>query len=105
VLQDLAVPDRQAFAGALVPSDPGQVADLWAHGFDLAPAVALWLARRGRRRVAPPELTVRMVAEIGPGVMLDAVLNLQAQPELTGRTEQRLDGRPGAGGAGRRAHR
>ncbi|MER6356998.1 hypothetical protein ABT186_35610 [Streptomyces sp. NPDC001634] len=91
-LGELTVPERQLYCAALLPRDPAQVARLWDEGFDLEPVVQVWTERRGKRLVAPPELVARMVAEIGPGRMLDSVLNPETRPELTGRTEQRYAG-------------
>ncbi|MEV7194130.1 hypothetical protein AB0N81_20325 [Streptomyces sp. NPDC093510] len=90
-LQDLPLALRQAFTAALVPVDPEDVEGLWTSGFTPDDAAELWLAARGRHRVAPPELVAQVVAEIGPGPILDHVLNPGARRELTGRTEQKLD--------------
>ncbi|MCF3122443.1 hypothetical protein IPZ68_22450 [Streptomyces arenae] len=89
-LHDLPLAQRQAFAAALVPLAPERVEELWTTGFGLDNAAELWLSARGRHRVAPPELIAQAVAEIGPGPILDHVLNPETRPELTGRTEQKL---------------
>ncbi|MFJ2767160.1 hypothetical protein [Streptomyces sp. NPDC087300] len=91
VLEDIEAGQLQAFTAALVPSDPERVADLWSTGFDLDDAAGLWVDVRGRHRVAPPELVGLVVGELGPGPVLDHVLNPGTRPELTGRTEQKLD--------------
>ncbi len=88
-LHDLPLPQRQAFTAALVPVDPDRVEALWTTGFALDAAADLWLASRGRHRLAPPELVAQMVAEIGSGPILDHVLNPETRRELTGRTEQK----------------
>ncbi|MEU6992263.1 hypothetical protein ABZ953_16580 [Streptomyces sp. NPDC046465] len=90
-LRDLPLPQRQAFTAALVPLDPDRVEELWTSGFRLDDAAELWLAARGRHRVASSELITQVVAEIGPGPILDHVLNPETRPELTGRTEQKVD--------------
>ncbi|MGW1884848.1 hypothetical protein [Streptomyces sp. NPDC001970] len=87
--QEFRPAERQAFCGLLVPQDPDRVAELWTKGFDLAPLTDAWIAARGKRRVAPAALIKRAVTEVGPGRILDAVLNPEQQRELTGRTEQR----------------
>ncbi|MFI1012849.1 hypothetical protein [Streptomyces sp. NPDC020965] len=90
VLGDFSSAERQKYTGLLLPS-PERVEALWTDGFDLAPLTTAWVAARGRRRTAPPWLVGRAVTEIGEGAALDAALNPEAQPALTGRTEQRLD--------------
>ncbi|MEU6122756.1 hypothetical protein [Streptomyces sp. NPDC047123] len=90
-LSDVTAPQRQAFTAALVPADPDRVEELWTTGFRLDDMAGLWLAVRGRHRVAPPELVAQVVAEIGPGPILDHVLNPETRPELTGRTALKLD--------------
>ncbi|MEV5978472.1 hypothetical protein [Streptomyces sp. NPDC052114] len=90
-LHDLPLAQRQMFTAALVPLAPERVEELWTTGFTLDDVAELWLSARGRHRVAPPELIAQAVAEIGPGPILDHVLNPETRPELTGRTEQTLD--------------
>ncbi|MFE9096823.1 hypothetical protein [Streptomyces sp. NPDC007264] len=90
-LAELTLSERQACLAALLPRDPEDVRRLWDGGFDLEPLAALWIERWGKRLAAPPELVARVVAEIGPGRILDSVLNPALRPELTGRTEQRYD--------------
>ncbi|MET7615649.1 hypothetical protein [Streptomyces sp. NPDC005408] len=92
VLSAMAPAQRQVYTGLLLPAEPGQVDELWTRGFDLEPLTGAWLAARGKRRVAPSWLITRVVAEIGPGTMLDSALNPEAQSELTGRTQQLSDG-------------
>ncbi|MEW2390839.1 hypothetical protein AB0933_21030 [Streptomyces venezuelae] len=89
-LQDLPLPQRQEFTASLLPAAPDGVETLWTTGYALDATSELWVAVRGRHRVAPPELVAQVVAEIGPGPILDHVLNPEARPELTGRTEQTL---------------
>ncbi|MEV6396749.1 hypothetical protein AB0M39_18505 [Streptomyces sp. NPDC051907] len=90
VLSGMQPAERMAYAALLTPTDPRRVPELWTKGYDLEPLTAAWLAGRGKRRVASAELIGRMVAEVGAGTALDSVLNPQTQPQLTGRTEQRL---------------
>ncbi|WP_406402571.1 hypothetical protein OH805_25460 [Streptomyces sp. NBC_00879] len=92
VLGAMSPAQRQVFTGLLLPEEPARVDELWTEGFDLEPLTGAWLAARGKRRVAPSWLISRVVAEIGPGAMLDSVLNPAAQTELTGRTQQVSDG-------------
>jgi hypothetical protein len=88
---ELTVAERQSYLAALLPPAPEDVVRLWEDGFDLEPVVGRWLDRRGKHLVAPPDLVARMVSELGPGRMLDSVLNPDSRPELTRRTEQRYD--------------
>ncbi|MFI1888463.1 hypothetical protein [Streptomyces jumonjinensis] len=90
-LSDFSRADRQRYTGLLLPGDPERVDGLWTRGFDLEPLTGAWAAARGRRRATPSWLTARAVAEFSADPGLDAALNPEAQPELTGRTEQRLD--------------
>ncbi|MER5768225.1 hypothetical protein [Streptomyces sp. NPDC001985] len=87
----LTTAERQRYTGLLLPADGDGVDRLWAEGFDLEPLTGAWLAERGRLRAVPSWLTVRMVAEFSSDPGLEAALNPEARPELTGRTEQRLD--------------
>ncbi|MFF3287150.1 hypothetical protein [Streptomyces sp. NPDC003023] len=89
VLAELTPAQRRRFTARLLPSEPDRVTELWAKGHDLEPLTALWLAERGKRLVAPDALVARMVAEVGPGTLLDTVLNPRQASSLTGRTEQR----------------
>ncbi|MFI2210759.1 hypothetical protein [Streptomyces sp. NPDC020141] len=82
---------RQRFTGLLLPADPDRADGLWTRGFDLEPLTEAWIAERGRRRATPSWLTGRLVAEFSSDPGLDAALNPEARPELTGRTEQRPD--------------
>ncbi|MFF0444971.1 hypothetical protein ACFYT4_00870 [Streptomyces sp. NPDC004609] len=90
ILQQLPGAERRHYVGLLLPG-PDRVDGLWADGFDLEPLAGAWVAARGKQRVAPSWLVARAVAETGPGVLLDKALNPESQPELTGRTTQRLD--------------
>ncbi|MFK4071607.1 hypothetical protein [Streptomyces sp. NPDC029674] len=90
-LHDLPLSLRQAFTAALLPVGPERVEELWVSGFTPDDAVEMWLAARGRHRVAPPELIAQVVAEVGPGPILDHVLNPRSRRELMGRTEQKVD--------------
>ncbi|MEU4497365.1 hypothetical protein AB0F96_28950 [Streptomyces sp. NPDC023998] len=92
VLSAMTPAERQVFTGLLLPVEPARVDELWTKGFDLEPLTGAWLAARGKRRTAPAWLITRVVAEIGPGTILDSVLNPQTQSQLTGRTEQHSDG-------------
>ncbi|MET9804493.1 hypothetical protein [Streptomyces sp. NPDC006368] len=90
-IRTLPVAQRQEFTALLVPGDADAVPELWESGFDLEPLTDAWVRARGRRRVAPPELVAKAVAETRQNGVLDAVLNPEVQPELTGRTVQRID--------------
>ncbi|MEU0988535.1 hypothetical protein [Streptomyces sp. NPDC005953] len=88
VLEHLSPRDRTRFTALQLPVDPLRVTALWTDGFETGPLVDAWLAAWGKRRVAPSWLVARAVKEIGPGRALDCALNPEAQPELTGSTEQ-----------------
>lgn len=90
-LRALPNTERQRYTALLLPHDADAVAGLWESGFELEPLTDAWVRARGRRRVLPPDLVARAVTETRQNGMLDAVLNPEAQPELTGRTEQRVD--------------
>ncbi|WP_052411183.1 hypothetical protein [Streptomyces sp. NRRL S-118] len=90
-LRELSGADRRRFTALLLPEDAEAVPRLWESGFGLDPLAEAWVAARGRRRVAPPELVALAVAETRQARMLDCVLNPEVQPQLTGRTEQRMD--------------
>ncbi|HEY9370067.1 MAG TPA: hypothetical protein VIU94_16785, partial [Streptomyces sp.] len=89
-VKELSPAERLEFTGLLLPVEPEDVPAVWECGFDVAAAVERWVAVRGRRRVPPPELTARASAELAPSRMAEVALNPEAQPELTGRTVQRM---------------
>ncbi|MCM2388545.1 hypothetical protein [Streptomyces albipurpureus] len=89
-LEVLSARDRQRFTGLLLPLEPARVDALWTDGFAAEPLIEAWVAARGKRRVAPSWLVSKAIAETGPGTELDSALNPEAQPELTGTTEQRI---------------
>ncbi|MFI5757060.1 hypothetical protein [Streptomyces sp. NPDC051569] len=95
-LAALTFGQSRAFTALLLPGDPARVADLWSTGFATAPLVERWVAARGRRRPTPPSLFRPMTAETADhGRSVEEVLNPEWQPQLTGRTQQRLvEGRP-----------
>ncbi|MFI6102818.1 hypothetical protein [Streptomyces sp. NPDC051310] len=90
-LRELTLDERQRFTALLVPADAAAVPGLWESGFDLGPLADAWIRARGRRRTAPPGLVALAVTETRQERLLDCVLNPEAQPQLTGRTEQRMN--------------
>ncbi|WP_052744538.1 hypothetical protein [Streptomyces odonnellii] len=89
-LTALSVQERRAFTALLLPGEPERVADLWTTGFATEPLVGAWTAARGKRRPTPPWLIRQMVTEQGSGTAVNDALNPEWQPQLTGRTEQRM---------------
>ncbi|MFE2596501.1 hypothetical protein ACFXCZ_08350 [Streptomyces sp. NPDC059396] len=89
-LSSLSVEERRAFTALLLPAEPDRVADLWTTGFAMEPLVGAWTAARGKRRPTPPWLVRQMVTEQGAGTAVNDTLNPEWQPQLTGRTEQRM---------------
>ncbi|MFG2328498.1 hypothetical protein ACGFMM_02630 [Streptomyces sp. NPDC048604] len=90
LVKELPVAERRAYAGLLLPLAAEDAAAVWERGFDVTAAVAHWVAVRGLRRVPPPELMARANAELAPSRMAEIAVNPEAQPELTGRTTQRM---------------
>ncbi|WP_418956922.1 hypothetical protein [Streptomyces tritici] len=89
-VKGLGFDERRVYTGLLLPRTPEDAAAVWERGFDVTASVERWVAVRGRRRVPPPELMVRAGAELAPSRMAEVALNPEAQPELTGRTTQRM---------------
>ncbi|MFI1830604.1 hypothetical protein ACH41E_29830 [Streptomyces sp. NPDC020412] len=91
VLNGLVPRERQHYTSLLLPLEPERVDELWRAGLDTEALASAWVAARGKQRTVPPWLTGRAVAELGPASLLDRTLNPEVQPELIGRTEQKLD--------------
>jgi hypothetical protein len=87
-LNGLSLAERRAFTTPLLPTGPAEVAELWATGFPLGPAVLAWIAARGKRRPVPGSLIRRMVAEQDISGSVDEALNPEQLEQLTGRTRQ-----------------
>ncbi|WP_406860779.1 hypothetical protein ABZO31_10105 [Streptomyces sp. HUAS MG47] len=90
LVKELPVAQRREYTGLLLPLAAEDAEAVWEHGYDVTAAVARWVAVRGVRRVPPPELMARANAELAPSKMAEAAVNPEAQPELTGRTTQRM---------------
>lgn len=86
----MSVADRVRLLARLVPTGQDAAERLWRDGFDAEALAAEWVAIHGRQRPLPIDLVERAARESRVGGLLDWAVNPESQPELTGRTRQRM---------------